>query len=399
MKFPDGRNLVGASFRGVPFFVDESERSAGRRTVKHEFPFRDNPFVEDLGRDGRGFHVTGYVLGDDYMTQRDALLAALEDTAGPGTLVHPYYGVRIAICDKASVNERRTEGGIATFTIQFIETPAQTPSPTEVGDAAGQVASSADAADAATDAEFAEKYNAAGLAGFGFASAETALKNAAAALKSKLGPVITATQELAQLNSDATLLAAQVSSLVRLPATIVGRFRTAVSTLTDTLENAPGAVMKAMIDAYTVDLGPIVGATTATHAHELANQTALTCALRRVYAVMAARLAPLVPYTSIDDATAARDQIVAMLDDQAALADDTAYPALVDLRSQVMRAVPGSSTFARVVTVTRNVPIPSLLLTYQLYGSVDLEADILARNDIRHPGLVAGDLKVLSDDV
>jgi prophage DNA circulation protein len=101
---------------------------------------------------------------------------------------------------------------------------------------------------------------------------------------------------------------------------------------------------------------------------------------------------------STDDAMAARDSIAELLDEQAAAAGDTAYPALVDLRSEVLRAVPGASQFARIVTVSRSVPIPSLLLAYQLYGSVDLESDIIARNAIRHPGFVAGDLKVLSDE-
>lgn len=397
VKFADGRELVGATFRGVPFFVDESERAGGRRTVKHEFFLKDDPFYEDLGRAAREFRITGYVLGDDYLTARDALLVALEDTSGPGTLVHPYYGIRIVICETLGVREARAEGGVATFTLAFAETPAQSPSPTDVVDSADQASASADAANTAADVELAAKYNAAGLAGFAFASAETALKNAAAALRDKLAPVITATQEAAQLNSDVTLLTAEASSLVRLPAVLIDKLRTAVTALVDATENAPGAVMQAMIDAYAVDLGPIVDATTGTRARELVNQTALTAAIRRVVAIQAARIAPTVPFATIDDALAARATIAAMLDDQAALADDDAYGAIVDLRAQVLQAVPGASAFASIVTVTRNVPIPSLLLAYQLYGSVDLADDIIARNDIRHPGFVVGSLKVLSN--
>lgn len=397
VRFADGRNLIGASFRGVPFFVESSERSGGRRTVTHQFPFLDDPFVEDLGREARTFHIDGYVLGDDYLTQRDALLSALEDTSGPGELVHPYYGVRIAICTRQSAHDSIAEGGIAKVSIDFAETPTQAPTPTVVVDSAGQISTSADAANDATDAEFAEEYDPTGLPSFALASAETALKNAAAALKDKLAPVVSATQEAAQLNSQATLLAAEASSLVRQPALVLGALRTVFDALAGTLLNSPGAVMNALLDAYTVDLGPVVVAITATRARELANQTALTCALRRVFVIEAARLAPLVPFTTTGDATAARDQVSAQLDEQAELAGDTAYPALVDLRSQVLRAAPGGSAFASVVTVTRNVPIPSLLLAYQLYGSVDLELDITARNGIHHPGFVAGELKVLSD--
>jgi prophage DNA circulation protein len=397
VRLSDGRKLVGASFRGVPFLVDVSERGGGRRVVTHEFPLRDDPFVEDLGRRARTFRVDGYVLGDDYLADRDALLAALEDESGPGELVHPYHGVRRAICVTVSVHEARGDGGIATLAIEFAETPAQAPVPTVVTDSTDQVGLSADSADAATDTEFANKYSPSNLPSHALASAESAIKKAAAGLKDKLGPVISATQEAAQLTGQVALLTAEASSLVRTPASILGQFRGAMNGLVDTMLAAPGAVMDAFTAAYSVDLGPIVVATTSTRARELTNQAALTSALRRVFAIAAVRLAPVVPYESIDAAIAARDRLTAILDEQAAAAGDDAYPAIMDLRSQMLAAVPGGKVFASILNVTRRVAVPSLLLAYQLYGSVDLEADIVVRNAIRNPGFVVGDLKVISD--
>ena len=397
VTMPDGRVLIGASFRGVPFFVDSSQRSGGRRAVVHEFPGREDPFVEDLGRRARTFRIDGYVVGDDYIAQRDALLAALEDQAGPGELKHPYHGVRSAIAVQHSVDERRAEGRFAVFAIEFAEAPVQTPVPTEVVDGPQQVATAADAAIEATEAEFVEQYDPEDLPSFALESAITALQNASDALGDKLAPVVNATQELSQLTSQVALLTSTATTLVRTPADVLGAFRSAITGLIDTVLAAPGAVMDALIDAYAADLGPLVDAITSTRERELANQVALMAALRRVIAIEAARLAPLVEYTSMDEATAARDAVAALLEEQAAGAGDTAYPAIVDLRSEVLRAVPGSKEFARVVTVTRNVPIPSVLLAYQLYGSVDREPDIVARNRVRHPGFVVGDLKVLTD--
>jgi hypothetical protein len=269
--------------------------------------------------------------------------------------------------------------------------------PTSAPDSNGQVSDSADKADAATDREFLQRYNANNLPGHALVSAENAIKNAAAGLKNDLGPVINATQEAAQLTGQLALITAEASSLVRTPALILGKFRDAVNGLTSTMLAAPGAVMGALTSTYAVDLGATVVATTSTRATELANQTALTSALRRVFAIAAVRLAPVVPYESIDAALAARDQLTAILDEQVAGAGDDAYPALVDLRAQMLAAVPGSQAFASILTVTRKVQIPSLLLAYQLYGAVDLEADVVARNGIRHPGFVVGDLKVLSN--
>lgn len=391
------RNLIGASFRGVPFFVESSERGGGRRVVIHEFPLADTPFGEDLGKRAGTFKVEGYVVGDDYVTQRDALRAALEDEEGPGELVHPYHGIRVALCSQLNIRESRTQGGFAAFSLEFAETPAQAPTPGIVDDPAGQVSASADAAAVASDVEFLSAYDPTNLPEHALASAETAVTNAAAGLKSELALVVSATQELAGLTAQVALITAEASSLVRTPALIMGKFRTVITSLVSTALAAPGAVLDALTAAYSVDLGSLVPSNTPTRAKEFANQVAIQNGLRRVMLVEAVRLAPLVAFVTIDDATAARNTLVALLDAHAAAAGDTSYPALVDLRSQLMRAVPGGQAFARVVTVTRPQAIPSLLLTYQLYGAVDLELDVVARNGVAHPGFIAGDLKVLSD--
>lgn len=393
-----GVRLVGASFRGVTFLVESGERSGGRRIVRHEFPLRDDPFVEDLGRKGRGFRVDGYVIGDDYMVQRDALLAALEDVAGPGTLIHPHYSkAKQVACESVSVRESKSEGGVAMFSIEFVEAPLQTSVPTAVPDGAGQVATSADAAVIAAGAELATRYDTEGMPAFSLASAESTLASATASLAAELAPVVASSQELAELTGRVALMTAQASSLVRSPAAALSGFHDAITGLADTIIAAPGALLAALVRAYLADFGPEVVAITATRARERANQLAMAAALRSILVIEAARLAPSVPFESVDQATAARDQIAELLEEQAEAAGDDAYPALVDLRSKVLRAVPGESDFARVLTATRNVAIPSLLLAYQLYGSVDLEPDLVARNGIRHPGFVSGELKVLSN--
>jgi prophage DNA circulation protein len=393
----NGRNLIGASFRGVPFFVDADERGGGRRGIVHEFPLSDDAFVEDLGRKSRSFHFEGYVVGDDYIAQRDALLTAAEDVEGPGELVHPQYGVKQVICLDVKVRHTRTEGRIATIALEFAETPAKAPVPSEVVDDAAQTSTSADAAIVATKAELVDSFSAAGLPSFALASAERALTKATATLGEKLAPVVAASQELAEMTGRIALITAEAASLVRQPASVLDQFRAAVLGLVETIAAAPGEVMEALVEAYGIEFGEVIPTTTATRQRELANQTALIAGLRRVMAIEAARLAPLVTYTSIEDAIEARDAIVEILDDQCEGADDIAYPALAALRADVMRSVPGGAAFASIVPVTRNVPTPSILLAYQLYGDVDLEADIVARNRIRHPGFVAGSLKVLSD--
>lgn len=83
--------LYEASFRGVPFHVTKIDLKVGRRTVTHEYPQRDKPYVEDIGRATRKLTFTAFVVGDDYIEQVEKLIKAVE-TEGPGTLVHPHLG-------------------------------------------------------------------------------------------------------------------------------------------------------------------------------------------------------------------------------------------------------------------------------------------------------------------
>jgi len=112
--------LLPASFRGIEFKVDANARGSGRRVVLHEFPHRDLPYTEDLGRRARAFPVTGYVIGPFYKDDRDALIFALE-REGPGQLVLPTLGEFTVQSREYSVRENKRAGGIAEFEMNFVE--------------------------------------------------------------------------------------------------------------------------------------------------------------------------------------------------------------------------------------------------------------------------------------
>ena len=118
------QNLVPASFRGVGFQVSETEAPiAGRRVAVHEYPGRDEPFVEDLGRVTKRWTIEAFVLGDDYANARDRLIDAC-DMPDAGELVHPYLGSLQVACTACSLTERTREGRMARFSLQFTEAGA-----------------------------------------------------------------------------------------------------------------------------------------------------------------------------------------------------------------------------------------------------------------------------------
>lgn len=396
---PDGRRMVGGSFRGVPFFVDESDRTGGgRRGVVHEFPGRDDPFVRDLGRRGRVYRLECHVIGDSYLEQKDALLSAIEDVSGPGELVHPYYSsiLRAIVITPPSVRETSSDGGMATISVEFTETPRQELSPTRRADLPAAAASSADAAQAASRARFLVTYDPAGLPSHALDSVETALSSASAALEEKLGPVARDAQELALLSARVRAITNEAASLVRQPDAMTDQFLEAVQSLQASLENVPAALAAALVETYLVDLGPDAPATTPTRVRERSNQVAAQGLLRQLVAAEAGRAVARGTYDSVEAATAARNAVLEILDEQVALAEEEAYSALAQLRADVTRAQPAPDLAARVMTIERRVPVPSLVLAYQLYGSVDLESDIVARNLLPHPAVAAGSLRVLS---
>jgi prophage DNA circulation protein len=394
---PDGRKLVGASFRGAPFFVEVSDRTGGRRTVVHEFPQRDDPYVEDLGRLPRTFRLEGYVVGPDYLAQRDALLAALEDEAGPGELVHPYYGTVRAVCTSLVTRETRADGGHAVFQLDFQVVPAVAPAPVDAPDLPAQVAGAADAAGLAVTTELEQSYEVDGQPSFALQSLADEYSAFVDGLEAELAPLAEATQEAAALQADILILRSATTSLVKKPGDMTGSLLAVLEDLADTIVETPRAVALALAEVY-ADLGAVPAALgiTATRVLERANQLALVAGLRRMLAIEAARLLPLVRYETLDDATADAAAIAALLDDQAAAATSS-YPDLVELRAQLRRAVPGDQVLARLITVERPVAVPSILLAYQLYGSTAREGDLVARNRVRHPGFVVGTLQAISD--
>jgi prophage DNA circulation protein len=119
-------NLVPASFRGVVFHVEASSRAGGRRTVVHEYPKRNDPYAEDMGRHAIRWNFTGYLIlrdkgiGADLITQMRRLNTAL-DADDAGMLIHPTLGSMLCMCERWSYGDQRQKGGYLEYDMQFVE--------------------------------------------------------------------------------------------------------------------------------------------------------------------------------------------------------------------------------------------------------------------------------------
>lgn len=152
-------DIQDASFRGVPFGVEKPQTKGGRRVAPHDYPKRDTPDPEDMGRKGRSYILDAYTLGDAAIADRDRLITAL-DADGPGTLIHPTFGTLWVQVDDWTVNEDLvTARNICRFQITFLEAAAK-PVPRVTKDTSARAGAAADTATGANQTQFAGTFTA-----------------------------------------------------------------------------------------------------------------------------------------------------------------------------------------------------------------------------------------------
>lgn len=112
-------DLRPALFRGASFFVGEDKGDYGRRGPVHEYPMRDDPYFEDLGEKARKFTVNGYLAGDDWIAQKDALVAACT-VRGPAILQLPTEAPQLVACLSLSVSRTKDACGFYAVHMEFV---------------------------------------------------------------------------------------------------------------------------------------------------------------------------------------------------------------------------------------------------------------------------------------
>lgn len=370
----------GASFRGVPFFVESSEMSGGRRGPVHEYPGKDTPYREDLGREKRTFNVSGFVLGENYFTDRKRLQDALE-ARGPGVLIHPYQGTRIVSVIGYRVREETREGGLARFEVEFLET-GEASQPTVYTDVGAELAASVASMREVAGEDF--------LAGYepGIYSAGPAgvLGGTVDAVEGALRGLTLATQDLANVRRRLARLDGEAAALLAAPAGLLAELDALLLLL-------PGELLA--VFGLVPGLRPPAG--TANRERERANYDALYALVQRLAVVRAVELASAAEYESFEAATSARDALLGPLDYLLGRSEDAVYGELEGMRAAFVAAVPGEDRgLPHLVEETLAVSIPSLVLTYRLYGSLEQELALVARNAPQRPGYLLGSVEVLA---
>lgn len=115
------KTLRQCSYKGVPFQAAAVTKTIRRRQVLHEYPQRDIPYLEDLGKGATLYKVTAFLVGDNCVAQAKRLEKALL-TVGAGTFVHPWDGaLTVSVYQASNISYSNSELRYCSLDITFVE--------------------------------------------------------------------------------------------------------------------------------------------------------------------------------------------------------------------------------------------------------------------------------------
>lgn len=402
--------LRRASFRGVPFEVTSSNLSIGRRTQTFEYPQRDDPFTEDMGRSKRTIRITAFVVGYDYIARMKRLIAACEKP-GSGRLIHPWLGsMEVTPTDlSAPVFESNR---IASVSLTFVES-GKLQYPNALLDVGAKCLSAAQLLVNAEFDEFVKTFDLSGAQDFvkeavgldlqGILNSETV---------QSVCDVFDLADELATLSHDViTLAEGGADALFNRVLDTYGLqgFASTVHAWTDVSHRFRSLTQSSELNSAKPQA---VASRTTSERIEKANAAgqAMIRGLSVANMVVAAseigtsndRLDALTPVQTApyDDLIAVRNEILEAIDEESLkVSSDPIYEALCESRSAVYEAITQrAENQARLVSFKPPSVLPALVLAYDYYGDASREAEIVGRNKIRHSGFVpAVELKLLNE--
>ena len=409
-------NLRPASFRGVAFEVESHSESGGRRVELHEYPLRDTPYAEDLGKKAGKWQIEAFLVNgkSGYAERRDKLREAL-NASGPGTLIHPYLGELSVSVDGYSLKETTREGGYCTFSISFVEA-GQPVEPDVEKDTAANVLDKAEAAKEAATAGFLDEYmplleDLEGLAGKvpALLSEATAflgtplsiLSRAQSAASSVLAlPDRLASRLLGYLGTIRQLGGIATSGLKMNAFTaLLGKKSAGTASSWLVTSNGVIAGIVGKTSWPQAGGGSIGGGTPSPEtpgvvASTVANraETPLIDLIAAGAVIEAAIESAEADYGTADDALASRDAVIDAIDEvQRANCSDAVFTALSELAVAVNEDLTTrGAELPKLGSATLFMSMPALAASYRLYGDVGQADAIVARNRIRHPGRVPG---------
>ncbi len=405
-----------SSFRGVPFFTEDENKSLGRQTVVHEFVAAKDVFAEDTGPLPNRFSVEAHVIGPNFIQLRDDLEEALEEE-GPGELILPNRAPITASVDgEVRISTATREGGMARFSIPFVRS-GEPKFPTLDLDFGFELEAKIDFTISLLDAEDLD------VSGLDFlAAAAIAILNAPGRFTAKLqrlnARISSALNVVTDLSQDIDRFSAELNTLIRSPATLSIAIKQLQNSLFNAVTSAGVELSRgdkarnrtavALALAALSDLGTLsnevdeVVGESLSRQQERLNQDTLLDMVEVIGISEGMRALIGIP---LDNGTQAGDVVADTLEVLDAAIDrgsvnDGVDQALRDQRAAFLIFMRGQSIdLPELGTHTPLITTPALTIAWDLYQDATRDEEIVERNNLRHPGFVHGGVPLDVADV
>jgi prophage DNA circulation protein len=374
------RDRVGNSickFRGIEIHLESTSTEPGRRVQVHEYPLRDQPYAEDLGRNKREHQITGYLLGDDYDVVRDQLIEAFEKP-GAGEFFHPYYGTYQAIITASRISESTSEGGICRVTFTALRADDKPLVPAVTTDTQSVTEARAEAARQSALEDFTSEY--AGI-----------LELATDRVAAVQATMTEAMQGVQKVIGDIT---GPLAELIRAPADLGGQILEFIAQVTDQI-NEPLRALGIYEDLFSAGSYSSAGPNAPlVSRRQVQAQNAMVNLVRRGAVIESANAAARWEFVARQDAQTGVETlhtgITAQLETDPPPTPQVAQ-SLVALRAAVVSDLrTRGAALPELTAYTPPATLPALVIAQRLYGDAKRADEIVLRNKVRHPGAVPG---------
>lgn len=422
-------NLRPASFKGIPFEVEDTDTDTGRRSQLHEYPNRDTPFNEDLGKKAERYSFVAFILGDDCLDRAAELRNACKN-GGSGTLIHPAFGTALVDCESCKVSYSFREGRMARISLSFVEHGQET-YPDESTDLVDSVYSAADKLEAATINNFVQRFNIEEVGAIAGDVSALATSYAGAAtevleeVSSKIGIITDGYDDLTTAVDNITTVAdavmnvrSNINDVLNGPEQFAAHLSAIFETVrmysgkSDGIRNLknisnPSSVGNNTTEETGSSEGSSSGDTSPISVKRIEaqqeNVRQMTALAERLTLSNEAKIIADTDFDNTDEADEALETFLDDIENQLLSETETSHDVIEHINE--IKAVVIENIRERISMLPQTKTIilpemtPSIVLAYDLYEDIERRDEIVKRNKISNPAFIpAGiELKVLND--
>lgn len=427
--------LRAASYKGIGFNVLSVSKSFLRRQVLHEYPQRDVPYLEDLGKGATRYSMTAFLCGNDCV-EKAKLLEKVLLTPGPGTFVHPWDGnLTVSVFDASSIDYTSEELGYVSISVTFVEA-GNLEFPAFSLDSISQIRGLADKLGLSAVEDFAAKFKTTALYQFVQGVVDGSMVNQLTELAnsefSKTFGIASDLIELAQTGS--YLLTSAPADFATSLKGILGLSQYAGSKhrWTGVVDQLANTTKSDTFNQFTTARANEDAVTSSIESLQLNDTSAVETLTRRLILSQALGAASLIGSrvditgsddadqdaadiqaaenetsattennvtVSVDELVATRDNLLSVIDNELRnpLTTDEIFVQLVEARSAVFISLTQKAEgLSRLIEAVLPLNESSVVIAYDYYNDANREKEIVIRNKIPHSAFCPNELKLLS---